>query len=79
VVLGDAGPAQRHPGRPPLAARAPRDPLPSVPGVTELFEAPVQSRPDRRRLGLDVSVERLAAAIRALEAAGASIEHIYDY
>jgi hypothetical protein len=50
-----------------------------VPDVVELFEAPVQSRPDRRRLGLDVSVEHLAAAIRALEASGASIEHIYDY
>ena len=58
---------------------APLAPLPPVPGVTELFEAPIQSRPDRRRLGLDVSVEHLAAAIRALEAAGASIEHIYDY
>jgi hypothetical protein len=58
---------------------APKDPLPPVPGITELFEAPIQSRPDRRRLGLDVTVEHLAAAIRALEAAGASIEHIYDY
>ncbi len=37
---------------------APQDPLPPVPGVTELFEAPIQSRPDRRRLGLDVSVEQ---------------------
>jgi hypothetical protein len=59
-----------------LASQAPGSP---VPGVTELFEAPIQSRPDRRRLGLDVSVEHLAAAIRALEASGASIEHIYDY
>ena len=58
---------------------APLAPMPSVPGATELFEAPIQSRPDRRRLGLDVSVEQLAAAIRALEAAGASIEHVYDY
>jgi hypothetical protein len=58
---------------------APLAPVAPMPGVIELFEAPIQSRPDRRRLGLDVSVERLAAAIRALEAAGASIEHIYDY
>ena len=49
---------------------APPDLLPPVPGATELFEAPIQSRPDRRRLGLDVSVESLAAAIRVLEAAG---------
>jgi hypothetical protein len=58
---------------------ASKDPIPPAPGVTELFEAPMQSRPDRRRRGLDVSVEHLAAAIRALEAAGASIEHLYDY
>jgi hypothetical protein len=58
---------------------APLGPLPAAPGVTELFEAPIQSRPDRRRLGLDVSVEHLAAAIRALEASGTPIEHIYDY
>ena len=62
-----------------VTVRAPQAPLPPMPGVTELFEAPVQSRPDRRRIGLDVSVEHLAAAIRALEASGASIEHIYDY
>ena len=58
---------------------APPGPLPPVPGATELFEAPIQSRPDLRRLGLDVSVEHLAGAIRALEASGASIEHVYDY
>jgi hypothetical protein len=58
---------------------APTDALPPVSGVTELFEAPIQSRPDRRRVGLDVVVEHLAAAIRALEAGGASIDHIYDY
>jgi hypothetical protein len=60
-----------------ITVRAPGAPLPSLPGVTELFEAPIQARPDRRRVGLDVSVEHLAAAIRALEAAGTSIEHIY--
>ena len=58
---------------------APQAPMPPMAGVTELFEAPIQSRPDRRRIGLDISVDRLAAAIRALEAAGASIEHVYDY
>ncbi len=58
---------------------APKRPLPSLADATELFEAPIQSRPDRRRVGLDVAVEHLAAAIRALEGAGATIEHIYDY
>jgi hypothetical protein len=54
-------------------------PLPSLPGATPLFEAPIQSRPDRRRVGLDVTVPRLAATIRALESAGAAVEHVYDY
>lgn len=58
---------------------APPGPLPALPGVTPLFEAPIQSRPDRRRVGLDVSVEALAAAIRTFEPAGAAIEHLYDY
>lgn len=58
---------------------APKGPLPPLPGATELFEAPIQSRPDRRRVGLDVAVEQLAAVIRATEAAGASIERIHAY
>lgn len=58
---------------------APKAPLPPLPGTTELFEIPIQSRPDRRRIGLDVAVEQLAAAIRALERAGVVIEHVYDY
>jgi len=62
-----------------VTVMAPKGPLPAVPGVAELFEAPIQSRPERRRVGLDVTVEHLAAAIRALEPAGIVIEHIYDY
>ncbi|HEU4369076.1 MAG TPA: hypothetical protein VFV05_12715 [Methylomirabilota bacterium] len=58
---------------------APQGPLPPLPGTTELFEMSIQSRPDRRRVGLDVRVAGLAAAIRALESAGVTIEHIYDY
>ena len=58
---------------------APRAPLPALPGMTELFELAIQSKPDRRRVGLDVTVERLAATIRALERAGTVIEHVYDY
>jgi hypothetical protein len=58
---------------------APQGPLPALPDMSELFSVPIQSRPDRRRIGLDVSVERLAATIRTLESAGVSIEHIYDY
>ena len=58
---------------------APKSPLPALPGVTQLFELTIQSRPDRRRVGLDITVERLAATIRALERVGTTIEHIYDY
>jgi len=58
---------------------ATQGPLPSLPDTTELFAVPIQFRPDRRRVGLDVPVERLAATIRALEPKGVSIEHIYDY
>jgi hypothetical protein len=54
-------------------------PLPALPGTVPLFEATIQSRPDRRRIGLDVAVERLAATIRGLDRAGASVEHVYDY
>ena len=62
-----------------VTALVPPGPLPSLPGATRLFEAPIQSRPDRRRVGLDVTVPRLAATIRTLESAGASVEHVYDY
>ena len=62
-----------------ISVLAPRTPLPVLPGATALFEAPIQSRPDRRRIGLDVTVPQLAATIRALESAGAAVEHIYDY
>ena len=58
---------------------APRGPLPALPGATALFEVAIQSIPERRRVGLDVSVDRLAATIRALDRGGASVEHLYDY
>jgi hypothetical protein len=58
---------------------APKGPLPALPGATALFEVAIQSIPERRRVGLDVSVDRLAATIRALDRAGASVEHLYDY
>lgn len=58
---------------------APKDPLPALPGTTALFDTEIQSVPERRRVGLDVSVERLAATIRALEKANASVERVYGY
>lgn len=62
-----------------VTALVPRGPLPSLPGATPLFETPIQSRPDHRRVALDVIVEQLATTIRALDSAGAALEHVYDY
>jgi hypothetical protein len=58
---------------------APRGPLTALPDTTPLFEVALQSRRDRRRVGLDVAVAQLGATIRTLEKAGTIIEHIYDY
>jgi hypothetical protein len=58
---------------------APDAPLPTLPQTIEMFEMEIPSKPDRRRVALDVPVEHLATAIRTLEKAGVSIEHIYDY
>jgi hypothetical protein len=52
---------------------------PAVPGMEALFALPIQSRPGWQRVGLDGVVAGLAPAIRALEAAGAVVEHVYDY
>ncbi|HEX2438483.1 MAG TPA: hypothetical protein VHT71_09240 [Methylomirabilota bacterium] len=62
-----------------MTVLAPRGGLPRLSAANALFEVPIQSRPDRRRIGLDVAVEQLAASIRTLEASGTIIEHIYDY
>jgi hypothetical protein len=62
-----------------ITVLAPPGALAPPPGTTTLFEVAIQSRPDRRRVGLDVAVVQLGAAIRALEKAGALIEHVYDY
>jgi len=62
-----------------MTVLAPRGGLPSLSAATALFEVPIQSRSDRRRIGLDVAVNRLAPSIRTLEASGTIIEHIYDY
>jgi hypothetical protein len=58
---------------------APPGPLPPLPGSDRLFELPIQSQGGRRRVGLDVDVTQLTAAIRAIERIGATIEHLYDY
>ena len=57
---------------------APRGSAPAPPGSAVIFQMPIQSRPDRQRVGLDVAVDRLAEAIRALERAGVAIEHVYE-
>ena len=62
-----------------VTALAPKAGVPQLAGAKSLFVAPIQSMPDKRRVGLDVAVDHLAATIRALEHAGASVEHVYDY
>jgi hypothetical protein len=62
-----------------VTALVPLGPRPALAEATPLFEAGIQSRPHRRRVGLDVVVERLGATIRALERTGAAVEHVYDY
>ena len=48
-------------------------------GADTLFEIPLEDRPGWRRLGLSVKVDRLLALLRAARAAGAELEHVYDY
>jgi hypothetical protein len=62
-----------------ITALAPDGRLPTITGGRRLFEQPIQSEPGRRRVGLDLQVAELAAAIRAIEGAGAVVEHVYDY
>jgi hypothetical protein len=45
----------------------------------QLFEVQMQARPGWRRIGLDVKVASLTAAIRQLGDAGMELEHVYDY
>lgn len=52
---------------------------PEIAGARELFSLPLGSRPDFRRAGFDVKVGRLTQVIRDFQAAGASVEHLYDY
>jgi hypothetical protein len=52
---------------------------PSVAGVRELFSMPLGARPGFRRAGFDVRVGNIGEAVRTFEAAGADVEHFYDY
>jgi hypothetical protein len=48
-------------------------------GATELLSAPAEFRPPYRRVMVSVPVKSLTAMIRAVDAGGAEIEHVYDY
>jgi hypothetical protein len=48
-------------------------------GARELFAYQLPARPDRRRTGLLVAVRKLNTALPTLTAAGAELEHVYDY
>jgi hypothetical protein len=62
-----------------VSVLAPRGSLPPLGAARSLFELPIQSRPNQRRVGLDVPLGELGTTIRALESARATIEHVYDY
>jgi hypothetical protein len=51
----------------------------TTPGAMEIFEAPIQSRPGWRRIGLDAEVGSLAQLIGEVEKQGAEFEHAFDY
>jgi hypothetical protein len=58
---------------------APKDAKLGVPDTTELFSLDLDARPGFRRAGLRAKVGNLVAISRDLKAAGATIEHYYDY
>jgi hypothetical protein len=46
---------------------------------TILFTQPILTQPQTKRVGLVVPVASLAGVLNRLAAAGARIEHVYDY
>lgn len=58
---------------------APKDAKLAVPDTTELFSLDLDARSGFRRAGLRAKVGSLVAISRDLKAAGATIEHYYDY
>jgi hypothetical protein len=44
-----------------------------------IADAPILTNPDRKRVAVRVPVAHLPEAVVALRAAGAAIEHMYDY
>jgi hypothetical protein len=44
-----------------------------------LFEQPILTQPERRRMALVLPVRRLSETLRSLDAAGVEVEHVYDY
>jgi hypothetical protein len=51
-----------------------------VPGLGPVvFEVPLQSRPGWQRTGFDVDVGGVTEVLHALDAAGGTLEHLYDY
>jgi hypothetical protein len=50
-----------------------------MPGSTQIFSIPIQSKPGWQRLGFDTQVSKLTEAIASVERQGAIFEHAYDY
>ena len=62
-----------------ITALAPRDLEAEVEGGQSLFEQPILTAPERKRVALNVPVKSLHLVLNQLESAGMRLEHIYDY
>ena len=58
---------------------APKTAKLDVKDTVELFSLDLDAKPEFRRAGLKAKIDRLVEINRDLKAAGASIEHFYDY
>jgi len=52
---------------------------PPLPGENVLFEQPILTHPDEKRMAVVVPVASLAPFLNGLAVRGARLEHVYDY
>lgn len=62
-----------------LTAIVPKDWAPTTPSTQQVLSQPLPADPERKRVGLSVSVPTLHNVLPALESSGAQFEHLYDY
>lgn len=62
-----------------ITTNAPRDWQPNLPYANLVLSQPILTDPNRKRVGLAVSVPALHTVLPALDQNGAKLEHLYDY